>query len=154
MQGQGRACSDMADTFLIKWPCGSPLYFTKPGVHWEYATVAGESAQAFVYFTEAGMRAWRTAQHADHRPWRNIYLFCPGRGPIPGGCPVPPRVELCAHVSVCVCVGIGKQLICMHNHSLHRSTIFSLLTNPNTVSILLPVTLSRVSLRNASQGEK
>lgn len=55
--GQGSACSDMADMVLIKWPYVSPLYFTKPGVHWEYATLAGESAQAFVYFTEAGRRA-------------------------------------------------------------------------------------------------
>lgn len=55
--GQGGTCSDMADTGLIKWPYVSPLYFTKPGVHWEYATVAGESAHAFVYFTEAGRRA-------------------------------------------------------------------------------------------------
>lgn len=57
LQEQGHACSDMADMVLIKWPYVSPLYFTKPGVHWEYATVAGESAQAFVYFTEAGRRA-------------------------------------------------------------------------------------------------
>lgn len=53
----GSACSDMADMVLITSPHVSPLYFTKPGVHWEYATVAGESAQAFVYFTEAGRRA-------------------------------------------------------------------------------------------------
>lgn len=107
--GQGSACSDMADMVLIKWPYVSPLYFTKPGVHWEYATLAGESAQAFVYFTEAGRRAWRTAQHADHRLWRNIYLFRPGGGPIPGGDLVPPRVVRRARFSLCVRVGIVKQ---------------------------------------------
>lgn len=55
--GQGNACSDMADMVLITWPYVSPLYFTKPGLHWEYATVAGESARAFVCFTEAGRGA-------------------------------------------------------------------------------------------------
>ena len=48
--GQGSARSDMADMVLITWPDVAPLYFTKPGVHWEYATVAGESARAFVCF--------------------------------------------------------------------------------------------------------
>ncbi len=102
--GQGGACSDMADMGLIKWPYVSPLYFTKPEVHWEYATVAGESAHAFVYFTRAARRAWRTAQHADCRLWRNIYLFCPGGGQIPGGGPVPPRLMWCLHV----CAGVVK----------------------------------------------
>lgn len=55
--GQSSACSDMADTLLITWPYVSLLYFTKIGVPWEYATVAGESAQAFVCFMEAERRA-------------------------------------------------------------------------------------------------
>lgn len=102
--GQGSACSDMADMVLITWPYVSPLYFTKPGVHWEYATVAGEPVQAFVCFTEAGRRAWRTARHADHSVWRNIYLFRPGGGSIPGGCQVPPRVVWCTHFNAGLCV--------------------------------------------------
>lgn len=58
MEIQGRAVLvDMDDMLLITSPRVSPLYFTKPGVLWEYATVAGESARAFVYFTEAARRA-------------------------------------------------------------------------------------------------
>lgn len=47
---------------------GRAVEFFRLGNHdfpWEYAAVAGESARAFVYFTGAGTRAWRTAQHAD-----------------------------------------------------------------------------------------
>lgn len=52
-----RLFSDMADMLLITWPHVFPLYFTKPGVHWEFASVAGESAQAFVWFMDAVRRA-------------------------------------------------------------------------------------------------
>lgn len=65
----------MADTLLITWPYVSLLYFTKIGVPWEYATVAGESAQAFACFMEAERRAWRTAQHADHRLWMHLFIL-------------------------------------------------------------------------------
>lgn len=128
---------------LITSPHVSPLYFTKPGVLWEYATVAGESAQAFVYFTEAGRRAWRTAQHAGHWLWRNIYLFCPGGGSIPGGGAVPPRV-VCFDISVVfVCVRVSIFKLEKRLHFVHRLTTFSLRTNTKNMIIFVV----RVSLR-------
>jgi len=43
--------------FWITSPHVAPPYCIKPGVHWEYATVAGESAAAFVSFTAGGRGA-------------------------------------------------------------------------------------------------
>lgn len=48
------ACSAMV---LIRWPDVSSLFFTKLRELWEYATVACDSAKAFVCFTGAGRRA-------------------------------------------------------------------------------------------------
>lgn len=107
--GQSSACSDMADTLLITWPYVSPLYFTKLGVHWEYATVAGESAQAFVCFMEAERRSWRTAQHADHRLWMHLFILSMRR-PDPRRRPSPSKRYM-----VCMFHVGASMRVCMFN---------------------------------------
>lgn len=57
MRGRAVNVQTWQQHFFLKRHHSASQYFAKPGVRWEYATVAGESARAFVYFTGAGMRA-------------------------------------------------------------------------------------------------
>lgn len=101
----------MADMVLIKRPYASPLYFTKPGVHWEYATVAGESARAFVYFTEAGKEGELDGLLSMQTTGCGETFIYSVREEAQS------QEEEASPSKGSVCAGIVKQ-ICMRNHSV------------------------------------